>query len=157
MTPRTWRLLLVLAILLAMVLVAWFIIKGLNENISLYYTPSQLTSSKVSKGIRMRFGGYVKPGTKQQLPNLAWAFVITDGKADLSVIYQGVLPDLFREGQGVVASGYLNAQNVLIADQLFVKHEAGYTPPVLPTGEQLLKQGPEKALKKLFGKEEKEP
>jgi len=135
-------------ILIWVFLGAWFVIRALDENVSLYFTPTDLKEGKAVKGTRMRFGGYVKPGSSQKLVNLTLQFVMTDGKNELTVQYSGVVPDLFREGQGVVAGGYVDGRGILMADQLLVKHDAGYTPPVLPTGQERLKE----SVKDLFFK-----
>ena len=144
------RFILAFVILIWIFIGAWFVIRTLDEHVSLYFTPTDVKEGKAIKGARVRFGGYVKPGSTKRLVNLMLEFVMTDGKNELVVRYNGVVPDLFREGQGVVAAGFINGQGILIADQLLVKHDAGYTPPVLPSGQERL----EESLRRVFSKPE---
>ena len=107
------------------------VLYALKQNISLYYTPTQVLSGAVPPGNTFRVGGLVKKGTLiMDKKNLAIRFEITDLKVSMPVTYQGVLPDLFREGQGVVAEGtYDAATHRFMALQILAKHDANYMPP----------------------------
>jgi len=105
---------------------------ALRQNISLYYTPSQLENYSVPFKRYIRIGGMVKKGSVHHDGNtLHRTFVITDFVHDVTVSYTGVLPALFREGQGIVVQGRLNAQSILMADQVLAKHDAKYVPPMI--------------------------
>jgi cytochrome c-type biogenesis protein CcmE len=102
----------------------------LSENINLFYNPTQIAGGEVPNGAKIRAGGMVREGSVvRQEDDLTVLFVLTDYQSDVSVQYTGILPDLFREGQGIVALGRLNDQNVLIADEVLAKHDENYMPP----------------------------
>jgi len=82
----------------------------------------------LAPGKRMRIGGLVKPGSLQHVDKLNIRFEVTDGKADVPVQYQGIVPDLFREGQGVVAEGKLDPNGLFVADTVLAKHDERYMP-----------------------------
>ena len=117
--------------MLALSIVVALVLFALKQNINLFYTPSELTAAKILPGVRIRVGGMVSVGSLQQDNSLRVKFAITDYKQELNIIYLGVLPDLFREGQGVVALGVLGADNVFLAQQLLAKHDENYMPPEL--------------------------
>lgn len=104
------------------------ILFALNDRIVFFYTPSDLTKLVIGPGTRVRIGGLVEGGSvdKSALPFIK--FAITDGEAKLSVLYKGSLPDLFREGQGVVAEGLVTPDHVLQADTVLAKHDENYMP-----------------------------
>ena len=103
---------------------------ALQDNIAFFYSPSEAQKMQMQQGQRFRLGGLVKTGTlKKRNDALAVSFTVTDGMADTPVEYSGILPDLFREGQGVVATGSLNAENIFIATELLAKHDENYMPP----------------------------
>ncbi len=109
---------------------------ALQDNIAFFYSPMEVAtfqgqhSALVAPGHRFRLCGLVKKGTlKKRDDALAISFVVTDEVKDMNVEYSGVLPDLFREGQGVVATGALNDQGVFIASELLAKHDEKYMPP----------------------------
>lgn len=102
----------------------------LSENINLFYNPTQIAGGEVPQGAKIRAGGMVREGSVvRQEDDLTVLFVLTDYQSEVSVQYTGILPDLFREGQGIVALGRLNDQNVLIADEVLAKHDEKYMPP----------------------------
>ncbi len=112
----------VLAFAVALVLV------GLRDEIVFFYTPTEIVlENKAAPGQRFRIGGLVKEETLQK-EGTTVSFVITDTKSDLEVNYSGILPDLFKEGQGVVAEGILNSAAVFIADTILAKHDENYMP-----------------------------
>ena len=130
---RKKRLIIIISMILllgcALALTLW----ALSQNINLYLTPSQITEG-VSAQQRIRVGGLVKRGSVQYgTQDLAVSFELTDLEHTISVHYRGVLPDLFREGQGIVATGMLNEQGVFIASQVLAKHDENYQPPIMKT------------------------
>jgi cytochrome c-type biogenesis protein CcmE len=103
---------------------------ALQENINLFYTPSQIASGEAPHGTRIRAGGLVETGSlKRTRDSLALRFSVTDGARSIVVRYQGILPDLFREGQGIVVLGGLDHDGVLNADEVLAKHDENYMPP----------------------------
>jgi len=102
---------------------------ALRQNVNLYETPQQVSQLHLREGQIFRLGGMVVQGSVRHGQNLQVSFSLTDYHANIKVEYQGVLPSLFREGQGIVAQGYLNKQGVFIADQVLAKHDANYKPP----------------------------
>jgi cytochrome c-type biogenesis protein CcmE len=105
------------------------ILFALKQNINVFLTPSQLAQKHFSTDYHFRLGGMVKKHSVQHTPqSLAVNFIVTDFKHDLAVHYEGVLPDLFREGKGVIAEGYLNAQGIFIASAVLAKHDENYMP-----------------------------
>lgn len=103
---------------------------ALRKNIDLYYTPSQAFEQKIPLDQEFRLGGYVVKGSvHHQFKSLITRFTISDFHKTLIVVYDGLLPSLFREGQGVVAQGKLNSQQLFIADQVLAKHDSTYKPP----------------------------
>ncbi|MGB9054150.1 MAG: cytochrome c maturation protein CcmE, partial [Pseudolabrys sp.] len=97
-------------------------------SIVFFNSPTDVAEKRISLGTRMRIGGLVKPGSLQRGDNLQVSFAVTDGNADIAVRYQGIVPDLFREGQGVVAEGKLESGGVLAADTVLAKHDERYMP-----------------------------
>lgn len=127
---RKKRLIIILAILAGMAATVGLAVFALSENINLFYTPTEIAAGKVPADARIRAGGLVKEGSVQRNEDaLTVRFVVTDGDADVTIEYRGILPDLFREGQGIVALGRLNAQGVLVSDEVLAKHDENYMPP----------------------------
>lgn len=110
------------------------VLLALRKNIDLYYTPQEVLREHVPMGQFFRLGGLVKIGSVRENGAQNIRFVITDGQAYINVWYSGMLPSLFREGQGVIAEGRLNAQGILIARQVLAKHDANYKPPDVVIG-----------------------
>ena len=107
---------------------AALILTALSQNIVYFYAPAELSAHPVREGQRFRLGGLVMQGSvRHEAGNIA-LFTVTDRKAEVAVRYQGILPDLFREGQGVVAEGRLGAGGVFQADQVLAKHDERYMP-----------------------------
>lgn len=105
------------------------ILYALKQNINVFLTPNQLASTHLSSDYHFRLGGMVKPGSIVREKNgLSVQFVVTDFKRDVTVSYQGILPDLFREGKGVIAEGNLNSNGTFIATQVLAKHDENYMP-----------------------------
>jgi cytochrome c-type biogenesis protein CcmE len=112
----------VLAIAIALVL------NALSDSIVFFNSPTDVVEKHIAAGSRIRIGGLVKPGSLQRGDNLRVSFQVTDGKSEVAVRYQGIVPDLFREGQGVVAEGKLEAGGTLDADIVLAKHDERYMP-----------------------------
>ena len=103
---------------------------ALQQNINLFYSPSQIVKGEAPTNMMLRAGGMVVDGSvKRDLTTLQVSFVVTDYESNLEIRYQGILPDLFREGQGIVAQGKLSADNVLMATEVLAKHDEEYMPP----------------------------
>lgn len=104
---------------------------ALNENINLFYSPQQIASGEAPVGKTIRAGGVVVPGSlRRDESSLLIEFDISDLKtAPLRVAYTGILPDLFREGQGIVALGKVNQQGIFVAEEVLAKHDENYMPP----------------------------
>ena len=127
MKPRTRRALIGLAILLAVGTAATLILNALNSNIALYITPSEVVAGQHPQGKTFRIGGMVKAASVQR-DGLDVNFVLTDTAKDVNVRYRGILPDLFKEGQGAVVQGKLEA-GVFMASEVLAKHDENYMPP----------------------------
>ena len=102
---------------------------SLKDTIVFFYGPSEVVEKKISPGIRFRLGGLVKEGSVRRGESKTISFAVTDLNTSLPVIYTGILPDLFREGQGVVTEGQLNKAGVFVADSVLAKHDENYMPP----------------------------
>ena len=106
------------------------VLMALNENINLFFTPAQVAAGKVPPGLRFRVGGMVVPGSVEKAKDdIKTRFKLADRSAQVQLEYAGILPDLFREMQGIVAEGRLNEQGVFVADQVLAKHDENYMPP----------------------------
>lgn len=106
-----------------------FALYALRQDVNLYQTPQQLKLNPLARGQVLRVGGFVANGSVHYGSDLQVKFAITDHHEVLPVIYKGILPSLFREGQGIIAEGRLNVQGIFIADQILAKHDANYKPP----------------------------
>lgn len=128
---RRNRLLLVLALVCGLGLAVTFVLKALNSNINLFYTPVQVLASEVPIGARVRAGGMVEAGSiRRAADSLEVSFIVSDlAGAAFEIRYTGILPDLFREGQGVVATGALSDEGVFFAEEILAKHDEKYMPP----------------------------
>lgn len=124
MSPKQKRLAVIAAIALLLAAAVGLVLGALRENIVFFYTPSEIPADADGRAIRL--GGLVKPGSVQ-ISGLNSDFVVTDGEADIAVRFDGALPSLFREGQGVVAEGRI-AGGVLTASNVLAKHDETYMP-----------------------------
>ena len=128
MTRKQRRLVLIGASLSVLAIAAALVLSALRDSIVFFNSPTDVAEKRIPLGTRMRIGGLVKPGSLQRGDNLQVSFAVTDGNADIAVRYQGIVPDLFREGQGVVAEGKLESGGVLAADTVLAKHDERYMP-----------------------------
>ena len=131
MTPaRKRRLVLVVGILAGVSIAGALALTAFKKNVMFFYDPSQVAAGQVPVGERFRLGGMVEKGSVHRTPgSLEVNFVVTDFQHQLPVKYDKVLPDLFREGQGVVAHGRIDKTGVFIADEVLAKHDEKYMPP----------------------------
>ena len=102
---------------------------ALRENINLFFSPSQIVDGTAPSNTTIRLGGMVVSGSIQRGDNLGVTFVLTDLAEQVTVAYEGILPDLFREGQGIVTQGKLDSTGRFLAEQVLAKHDETYMPP----------------------------
>ena len=128
---RRNRLLLVLFVVVTAGVAVGLTMQALNENINLFYSPEQIAAGEAPVGPLIRAGGMVVAGSVvRSLEDLTVHFIISDLKAaEVTVQYVGILPDLFREGQGVIARGVLDDQGIFVAEEVLAKHDENYMPP----------------------------
>jgi cytochrome c-type biogenesis protein CcmE len=131
MTPKRKKRLILIALMVAGVGVAITVaLKAFNENLMFFYTPSAVAAGEAPAGHLIRVGGLVTNGSvKRQPDGLTVTFDITDYAETIKVQYTGILPDLFREGQGIVARGRLQDGNLFVAEEVLAKHDEKYMPP----------------------------
>jgi len=131
MTPaRKRRLYWVLAILVGVGIAAALALSAFQKNVMFFFDPTKVAAGEVKPGERFRLGGMVSKGSfHREAGSLDVTFIVTDFQHDVPVKYTGVLPDLFREGQGVVAHGKLGTDGVFVADEVLAKHDEKYMPP----------------------------
>jgi cytochrome c-type biogenesis protein CcmE len=128
MTRKQRRLVLIGSGLGVLAIAVALMLNAFRDSIVFFNSPSDVAERHIGPGTRIRLGGLVKDGSLVRGSNLAVRFEVTDGKTEIPVDYQGVLPDLFREGQGVVAEGALNNAGVFAADTILAKHDETYMP-----------------------------
>jgi cytochrome c-type biogenesis protein CcmE len=129
-TLRKRRLIWIIVMLVLVGLAAALALYALRQNIDLFFVPKQIAAGEAPRNHPIRVGGWVEKGSVHHDNNsLQVSFVMTDHVGNLLVTYNGILPDLFREGQAVVVEGQLASQNVLVATQVLAKHDENYTPP----------------------------
>ena len=128
MTPKRKRLWLLVASLAVLGAAAALVLTALNDNIVFFYSPSQLAEKKPAPDRRLRIGGLVEQGSVKK-EGTEVRFKVTDLKQSVSVVYRGILPDLFREGRGVIAEGSLDSNGVFTAREVLAKHDENYMPP----------------------------
>jgi cytochrome c-type biogenesis protein CcmE len=128
MTRKQRRLILIGGSLGVLAIAVGLVLSALRDSIVFFNSPTDVAEKHLAAGTRIRLGGLVKPGSLQRGENLRIRFAVTDGKTDVPVRYQGIVPDLFREGQGVVAEGKLEPGGTLDADTVLAKHDERYMP-----------------------------
>jgi cytochrome c-type biogenesis protein CcmE len=134
---RQRRLLFVILLLFVSILVAFLVVNALKQNINLFYTPTQILNNEAPLGKRIRVGGMVQKGSLTRQESLRVQFDVTDFFHQITIRYTGILPDLFREDQGIVAMGYLDVNKIFVADEILAKHDENYMPSEV---RQLLKK-----------------
>jgi cytochrome c-type biogenesis protein CcmE len=130
MTPRKKRMITVAAILVGVGIATTFALQAFQKNLLYYYSPSQIKSGEAPANRSFRVGGLVENGSLKREPgSLEVHFTLTDYAQECVVSYTGVLPDLFREGQGVIARGKLQPDGTFVAEEVLAKHDENYMPP----------------------------
>src|ERR1700754_1093993 len=139
MTRKQRRLVLIGSGMGVLALAAALVLFALKDSIVFFNSPTDVVEKHVTPGARIRLGGLVKPGTLVRGDNLSVKFEVTDGNTSVPVSYTGILPDLFREGQGVVTEGALDGFGHFKADSVLAKHDENYMPKEV--ADALKKQG----------------
>ncbi|MBR1222611.1 cytochrome c maturation protein CcmE [Bradyrhizobium sp. U87765 SZCCT0131] len=139
MTRKQRRLTMIGVAAVVLLAATGLVLNALRDSIVFFSTPSMAAEKHIPAGKRFRLGGMVRPGSVERGDHLTARFDVTDGNATLPVAYQGILPDLFREGQGVVAEGAIDASGVFRADTVLAKHDETYMPK--DVADALKKQG----------------
>jgi len=139
MTRKQRRLTMIGGAGVVLAIAAALVLSALRDSIVFFSTPQMAAEQHIPPGKRFRLGGVVEPGSLQRGGDLAVAFKVSDGSHTLPVAYKGILPDLFREGQGVIAEGALDAAGVFKADTVLAKHDETYMPK--DVADALKKQG----------------
>lgn len=128
LSPRQTRFALIAGGVLVLALAAAFVLNAFQNNLVFFFTPTQVLKGEAPKNKTFRIGGLVKVGSLQR-DGTDVSFVVTDTAQDIPVRYSGLLPDLFKEGKGVVAQGRLDAQGLMTASEVLAKHDENYMPP----------------------------
>ena len=139
MTRKQRRLALIGTGLSVLGLAAALVLSALKESIVFFNSPTDVMEKHVAAGVRIRLGGLVKPGSLVRGDNLLIQFDVTDGNREIPVMYRGIVPDLFREGQGVITEGALDPEGTFRADTVLAKHDENYMPREV--ADALKKQG----------------
>ena len=128
MTPKRRRLWLLIGSLGTLGVAAALVLSALNDNLVFFYSPTQVAEKSLGPDRRFRLGGLVEAGSVQKDGQVV-RFTVTDTNKTVAVVYRGILPDLFREGQGVIAEGALGSDGVFTAREVLAKHDENYMPP----------------------------
>lgn len=126
---RKQRLMIILGIVFGVSVAAALIGVALKENINLFFTPSQIVAGEAPVGRTIRVGGLVVPGTVNRTDGLNVSFEVTDKAEKTTIYFDGILPDLFREGQGIIALGKIQDDGRFVAEEVLAKHDEEYMPP----------------------------
>lgn len=130
MTPRRKRLLVILLSIAGLGIAAGLILTAFNKNLMYFYSPTEVANGEAPQNRPFRLGGMVVEGSVIRQPQgLGVWFTLTDFHKEQVVYYEGILPDLFREGQGIVANGQFNPTGVFVASEVLAKHDENYMPP----------------------------
>ena len=130
MKPRQKRFVFIAVGVVAVSMAVGLVLYALRGNVNLYFTPTQVFNNEAPHGRSFRIGGLVEEGSiKREKDGLTVNFVITDTHRSIPVVYKGILPDLFKEGKGVVAQGRVEADGLMRAEEVLAKHDENYMPP----------------------------
>ena len=130
MKPRHKKLTIIIMSVAALGLSTALVLDVFQSNLVFFFSPSQVAANEAPRGRSFRIGGLVEEGSvKRQSDGITVSFVVTDTAKNIPVVYTGILPDLFKEGKGVVAQGKLSADGVFRADEVLAKHDENYMPP----------------------------
>jgi cytochrome c-type biogenesis protein CcmE len=130
MKPRYKRLILIAAGVATLGVATALVLSAFQKNLVFFFTPTQISAGEAPRGSSFRMGGLVEQGSLQrESDGVTVSFVVTDTVRKVRVNYRGILPDLFKEGKGVVAQGRLGKDNLFVAEEVLAKHDENYTPP----------------------------
>ena len=130
MKPRHKRIALIVAGLAILGIAVTLVLSAFRSNLVFFFTPTQVVAHEAPQGRNFRIGGLVEKGSvKRQPDGLTVRFVVTDTAKSVPVLFKGILPDLFKEGKGVVAQGKVGADGVFAASEVLAKHDENYMPP----------------------------
>jgi cytochrome c-type biogenesis protein CcmE len=130
MKPRHKRLAWIAGGIVVLGVATTLVLTAFNRNLVFFFTPTQVAAKEAPLDRSFRIGGLVEPGSVKRLPDgLTVTFVVTDTAKSLPVLYKGILPDLFKEGKGVVTQGRLNPDGTFVANEVLAKHDENYMPP----------------------------
>lgn len=142
MTPRRQRMLFVAVIFVGVATAAVLVLNAIGENMLYFFSPSQVRAGEAPPGKNVRVGGLVVTGSVERIADgLTVKFDLTDNAEHITVEYTGILPDLFREGQGIVAMGKLRGDGVFAAQEVLAKHDENYMPPEVAEALEISKSG----------------
>jgi len=145
MKPRHKKFALIISSVIGLSVAALFVLNAFQSNLVFFHSPSDVFDGKAPSDRTFRLGGMVEKGSVKKSKNsLRVDFIVTDFKKQIPVVYEGILPDLFREGQGVIAQGRLESNNIFRADEVLAKHDENYMPPEVA---EILKDGKEATTK----------
>ena len=128
MTPRQKRFAIIGGVLVALAGATALVLNAFRSNMVFFYTPTQIAAGEAPKERTFRLGGLVRQGSVKR-DGIVVSFVVTDTAKDVAVQFEGTLPDLFKEGKGVVAQGAINASGTFVAKEVLAKHDENYMPP----------------------------
>ena len=134
MSLRFQRLLLILVSLVMVLSAVLLILYNARENISYFYTPSEIKVENVDLNENIRMGGFIEKDSLNKISSSSFKFRITDNNNSINVVYNGILPDLFREGQGAVIEGFFKNKETFNATSVFAKHDENYMPSSIKKG-----------------------
>ena len=146
MKRRHKRLGFVVAGLAILAVAAVLVLKALNQNLSYFFSPTEIYNNEAPTGRTIRVGGLVTPGSLKRGEGLTVNFVVTDNTREIPVQYSGILPDLFQEGQGVIAQGRME-DGVFVAEEVLAKHDENYMPPEVA---EALEKGHQEGVQKMI-------
>lgn len=127
--PRHKRLILIAVGITTLALAAWLVMSAFQKNLVFFFTPTEILAGKAPRGNSFRMGGLVEQGSlKRQADGVTVAFNVTDNAQSVRVHYRGILPDMFKEGKGVVAQGKLGNDKLFMAEEVLAKHDENYMP-----------------------------
>ena len=153
MKPRHKRFAMIAAGLAAIAIAIGLVLNAFRSNLVFFFTPTQVVAHEAPMGRSFRIGGLVREGSLQrQADGVSVRFVVTDTSQSIPIVYRGILPDLFREGKGVVAQGKLGSDGVFNADQVLAKHDENYMPPEAADAVQRAHKAMQESQKTLVGK-----
>jgi cytochrome c-type biogenesis protein CcmE len=153
MKPRHKRMALIAGALAALGIAVTLILNAFQSNLVFFFTPTQVMAHEAPQGRSFRIGGMVEEGSLQRQPDgVTVRFMVTDTLKSVPVAYKGILPDLFREGKGVVAQGKLDADGVFAASEVLAKHDENYMPPEAADAMERAKKAMQESKKTLVEK-----